>query len=292
MDMRKYQEEARRTSNAKNREDKLLNAALGLSGEVGEVVDHIKKWKFQGHKLNKKEIIEELGDVLWYIGEMADGINADLGKIAENNIAKLQLRYPTGFEEAKSRNRKQGTIKELMKDTWKCITTDMWKIPPRPPAPEEVQMEEALTKLSYIANHKIPHKTREEITEMAKALSIQTPLSYTNAIGQLTGAIETEINKKGSSLEEAMNEIRKDFIAITGNDIYLYCDEETIRTIGKNLGIPIKEIIQSQDPIDHRVKMTIHTQTSNIEAIEKFNKDLQRIKPAWMTLEIDNQCKI
>lgn len=286
MDMRKYQEEARRTSNTKNREDKLLNAALGLSGEVGEVVDHIKKWKFQGHKLNKKEIIEELGDVLWYIGEMADGINADLGKIAENNIAKLQQRYPTGFEEAKSRNRKQGTIKNLMKDTWKCITTDMWKIPPRPPAPEEVQMEEALTKLSYIVNQEIPHKTREEITEMAKELSIKTPLSHTDAIEQLTGAIETEINKKGSSLEEAMNEIRKDFIAITGNDIYLYCNEETIRTIGKNLGIPIKEIIQSQE------KMTIHTQTSNIEAIEKFNKELQRIKPAWMTLEIDNQCKI
>jgi len=288
MDMRKYQEEARRTSNTKNREDKLLNAALGLSGEVGEVVDHIKKWKFQGHELNKKEIIEELGDVLWYIGEMADGINADLGQIAENNIAKLQQRYPTGFDEAKSRNRKQGTIKNLMKDTWKFITTDMWKIPPRPPAPEEVQMEEALTKLSCIVNQEIPHKTREEITEMAKVLSIKTPLSHTDAIEQLTGAIETEINKKGSSLEEAMNEIRKDFIAITGNDIYLYCDEETIRTIGKNLGIPIKEIIQSQE------KMTIHTQTSNIEAIEKFNKELQRIriKPAWMTLEIDNQCKI
>lgn len=286
MDMRKYQEEARRTSNAKNREDKLLNAALGLSGEVGEVVDHIKKWKFQGHELNKKEIIEELGDVLWYIGEMADGINADLGKIAENNIAKLQQRYPTGFEEAKSRNRKQGAIKTLIKDTWKLITTNMWKIPPRPPAPEEVQMEEALTKLSYIVNQEIPHKTREEITEMAKELSIKTPLSYTDAIEQLTGAIETEINKKGSSLEEAMNEIRKDFIAITGNDIYLYCNEETIRTIGKNLGIPIKEIIQSQE------KMTIHTQTSNIAAIEKFNKELQRIKPAWMTLEIDNQCKI
>lgn len=41
----------------------ILNGTLGLSGETGEVADHVKKYLFQGHNLNKHHLAEELGDI-------------------------------------------------------------------------------------------------------------------------------------------------------------------------------------------------------------------------------------
>ena len=48
------------------------NAALGLTGEAGEVADEVKKCMYQGHPWQPSKIIEELGDVLWYVALMAD----------------------------------------------------------------------------------------------------------------------------------------------------------------------------------------------------------------------------
>ena len=52
--------------------DTLLNMALGLTGESGEIVDQIKKFAYQGHTLDKKEMTEELGDVLWYLNNICN----------------------------------------------------------------------------------------------------------------------------------------------------------------------------------------------------------------------------
>lgn len=78
---------------------------MGLSGESGEVTDHIKKVAFQGHDLDKEEIAKELGDVLWYVARTADSIGYKLEDIAEMNVKKLRKRYPNGFSEEASRNR-------------------------------------------------------------------------------------------------------------------------------------------------------------------------------------------
>jgi len=48
--------------------DKLCLGALGLAGEVGEVVDQVKKHLFQGHGIDRAKLRDELGDVLWYLG--------------------------------------------------------------------------------------------------------------------------------------------------------------------------------------------------------------------------------
>lgn len=90
--------------------DLILNASLGLSGEVGEVNDIIKKYMYHGHKLDddmKKKIILELGDVCWYVALMAWAIDkTKFEDVLNKNIAKLEKRYHGEFSTEKSINRK------------------------------------------------------------------------------------------------------------------------------------------------------------------------------------------
>lgn len=118
-----YQKLALRTANTKAMEDpieKITNGSLGLSGESGEVADHIKKFKYQGHELNREYIAKELGDICWYIALLADGIGYELETIMQMNIDKLKERYPEGFSTDRSLHRKEnkdyeGIGKEIMK---------------------------------------------------------------------------------------------------------------------------------------------------------------------------------
>lgn len=106
MNFNEYQQETRRT--APKIDDMLgclVNFSMGLSGESGEVTDHIKKVVFQGHDLNREEIAKELGDILWYLARAADTIGYTLEEIAIMNVNKLRKRYPNGFSEKASKNR-------------------------------------------------------------------------------------------------------------------------------------------------------------------------------------------
>lgn len=101
-----YQNDAMRTANDLSAEEKILNGAMGMCGESGEVMDHMKKFMFQKHPLDYEKVAEEAGDVLWYIACLADGLGISLAEIAQRNIAKLQKRYPAGFNPERSLNRK------------------------------------------------------------------------------------------------------------------------------------------------------------------------------------------
>lgn len=105
MNMNEYQALAKRTSNTTAKSDKLENALLGLSGEVGELCDHYKKYMYQGHDIDYDHMIEEAGDVLWYLSELADGLDISLEDIAIRNIEKLAKRYPKGFDPERSMHR-------------------------------------------------------------------------------------------------------------------------------------------------------------------------------------------
>ena len=100
-----YQRMARRTAGTKRKSDKMEEALLGLAGEVGELCDHYKKFKHQGHDLDYNHMAEEAGDVLWYLAEIADALGMTMEDIARRNIDKLRKRYPNGFDPERSRNR-------------------------------------------------------------------------------------------------------------------------------------------------------------------------------------------
>ena len=85
----------------------VLNACLGLSGEVGETNDMIKKWIFHGHVLDENKLAKELGDILWYVAMMCHSLGWNIEEIMQMNIEKLKARYPEGFSEEASIHRKE-----------------------------------------------------------------------------------------------------------------------------------------------------------------------------------------
>ena len=106
MDMNTYQVKAQRTSSKNiSQKDHLLNGLLGLAGEAGECCDLVKKHLFQDHREYEEKLLDELGDVLWYIAETAAAIGKDLNTVAVWNLTKLQARYPDGFDPDKSLHR-------------------------------------------------------------------------------------------------------------------------------------------------------------------------------------------
>lgn len=79
MNFKDYQKEASKTiPEGFTKEQMIENAIYGLVGEFGEVVDLLKKARFQGHTLDKEKVILELGDVLWYLAEAATGAELNL----------------------------------------------------------------------------------------------------------------------------------------------------------------------------------------------------------------------
>lgn len=102
--------------------DLLLNASLGLSGEVGEVNDIIKKYMYHGHKLDndtKEKVILELGDVCWYVALMAWAIDkTKFEDVLNRNLEKLDKRYQGEFSTEKSVNRKDDSDEKNTNRIW------------------------------------------------------------------------------------------------------------------------------------------------------------------------------
>jgi NTP pyrophosphatase (non-canonical NTP hydrolase) len=105
MTLNEYQEQAARSAGNCS----LAVLGLGISGEAGEVADLIKKYIGHGHPLDHVKLARELGDVLWYVAVMAEEIGLSLDGVAILNIAKLQARYPDGFDPQKSVDRDEET---------------------------------------------------------------------------------------------------------------------------------------------------------------------------------------
>ena len=106
MTINEYQKLAMTTLNpALSEKDVLINGVMGLCGESGEVIDMVKKHLAQGHDLDREKIAKELGDVAWYLAEIATVIGYDLEDILAMNIEKLRARYPEGFSPQRSLER-------------------------------------------------------------------------------------------------------------------------------------------------------------------------------------------
>lgn len=103
-----YQRLAARTRNKDiTVTEEFANYALGLCGEAGEVGDLIKKRIFHGHQLDVDDLMKELGDVLWYLSNVATLAGIDLSEVATKNIDKLNKRYKDGFSHEASVNREE-----------------------------------------------------------------------------------------------------------------------------------------------------------------------------------------
>lgn len=78
----------------------LLHGAIGLAGEAGELLDAVKKHVLYGKELDKANVLEELGDALWYIAIALESVGSSFEEVMQLNHDKLEKRYPGGFTEA------------------------------------------------------------------------------------------------------------------------------------------------------------------------------------------------
>ncbi len=99
MEISEYQRLSRRTAEYP-REAWLAYPALGLAGEAGEVAEHAKKAiRDDGGVLSgerREAMAKELGDVLWYVAQLASELDLDLNQVAEANLQKLLSRQRRG----------------------------------------------------------------------------------------------------------------------------------------------------------------------------------------------------
>ena len=100
MEMNSYQDSARKTAAYPDVGCNPIYATLGLTGEAGEVADKVKKVIRDRAGIFDAETREaiklELGDVLWYVAQLASELGYDLEEVAEANLQKLSSRAARG----------------------------------------------------------------------------------------------------------------------------------------------------------------------------------------------------
>lgn len=106
MEFDRYQNEALHTDRVPARSGSddvlpLIVPMLGLAGETGQLLSEYKKHLRDGeaHRLFKERVSEELGDLLWYIANVASKFELNLNEIALANLAKVRARWATNRAE-------------------------------------------------------------------------------------------------------------------------------------------------------------------------------------------------
>jgi len=109
MTFREYQLKAKETAAYPDKGHNFIYASLGLAGETGEVVDKIKKiWRDKNKQVSaedKQEIAKEIGDVLWYLSQLAEELEINFDEVAQMNIDKIHSRLKRGVLHGSGDNR-------------------------------------------------------------------------------------------------------------------------------------------------------------------------------------------
>ena len=92
----------------------LLHGAIGLATEAGELLDAIKRALYYGGTLDKPNLVEELGDLEWYMAVIRDALGVDQEEVQRINIAKLRSRYPEKFTTEEAYNRDLDREREIV----------------------------------------------------------------------------------------------------------------------------------------------------------------------------------
>lgn len=109
MDFKEYQKKSVETVVDLGERDNLIHFTFGLAGEVGEVTERIKKVHrdkdFKFDEDDYKYLEKEIGDILWYVSQLATALNLSLEEIAVKNTDKLQSRKKRGKLQGSGDNR-------------------------------------------------------------------------------------------------------------------------------------------------------------------------------------------
>lgn len=100
----------------------LLHGIIGAITEIGELADAVLKHIDTGEPLDRVNVLEETGDVLWYLGRIAASQKALLSAVADANVKKLQTRFPNKFSGDAAVNRNVDTERKVLDTTLKETT--------------------------------------------------------------------------------------------------------------------------------------------------------------------------
>ena len=119
MTLNEYQKQAMTTCMDSSMNETYM--LFGLVAEVGEIADKVAKWKRKGlahidhdrlvydhvylDEAREKDLLSEVGDVLWFVAAIASTMRVSLEEIAEANLAKLQSRQQRGVIDGTGDNR-------------------------------------------------------------------------------------------------------------------------------------------------------------------------------------------
>ena len=107
---RDYQKQARNYQDKEyGQAGKILDAILGIVSEAGEVAHVVREMNVEdlcrstiyrtgAVEKARRELILELGDVLWYVSEMCDALGVEIEDVMAENIRKLEKRWPDGYK--------------------------------------------------------------------------------------------------------------------------------------------------------------------------------------------------
>ena len=111
-----YMQKAMRTKNPLGFAGDVTHAAMLLTSEAGEVASEVQRFIAYGKDLDRVNVKEELGDILWGIALMCDTLGFTIEEVMEKNIAKLEARYPDKkFDADRAINRDNEAEQEAMK---------------------------------------------------------------------------------------------------------------------------------------------------------------------------------
>ena len=78
---------------------------MGMVTEAAECMDVVKKSKIYGRELDRVNLVEEAGDVMWYLAVLADELGISFEDMWDKNIAKLRVRFPEKYTDHHAENR-------------------------------------------------------------------------------------------------------------------------------------------------------------------------------------------
>jgi NTP pyrophosphatase (non-canonical NTP hydrolase) len=95
---------------------RLIHAMIGMVTESAEFQDMMKKHLMYGKAIDRTNLIEELGDLMWYVGLACSELGVSLDEVMAINNAKLAARYGDVFTEAAALNRDLETERKILED--------------------------------------------------------------------------------------------------------------------------------------------------------------------------------
>lgn len=94
-----------------------IHGIIGIATESGELVESVIKSLVNGKEIDRVNLSEEIGDVLWYVALLCNTFGLSIENIMQQNIDKLKLRFPEKFTEEKANDRDLELERQLLEKT-------------------------------------------------------------------------------------------------------------------------------------------------------------------------------